>query len=150
MAPRSQANAVRLASRPEVPICVFLNRFGWFLARITSAEPQISNPSPLSLGSALKSFYVKVCLPTSLVHIDSTYCDTHIQIRYSYDIFKLLTSIGDIRGPGKPRITSYSTAIRFAERSNFIINIKFFTFITIFVETILYKQKHNCCDVHLY
>ena len=61
MAGRSQANAVRLASRAEVPICLFLNRFGWFLARIPTHGPQISNPSPLSQGSVLKSYYFKVC-----------------------------------------------------------------------------------------
>ena len=53
--PRSPARAVRLGSRAEVAICLFLNRFGWFLARITSPEALTSNPSPLSQGSVLKS-----------------------------------------------------------------------------------------------
>ena len=75
MAPRSPANAVRLASRAEVPICLFLNRFGWFLARITSPEPKISNPSPLSQGPVLKSDYFKECkvvllCSTSIVSLD--------------------------------------------------------------------------------
>ena len=66
MAGKSPANAVRLASRVEVPICLFLNRFGWFFARIPSGEPQISNPSPLSQGPVLKSHYLKECVPTLL------------------------------------------------------------------------------------
>ena len=60
MASRSPANAVRLSSRAEVAICLFLNRFGWFLAMIPTGEPQISSPSPLSQGSVLKSYYFKV------------------------------------------------------------------------------------------
>ena len=53
--PRSPARAVRLGSRAEVAICLFLNRFGWFLARKIAHEALTSNPSPLSQGSVLKS-----------------------------------------------------------------------------------------------
>ena len=66
MAGRLQANTARLASRAEVPICFFPNQFGWFFARITFPEAHISNPSPLLLGSVLKSHYFKECAATLL------------------------------------------------------------------------------------
>ena len=74
MVPRSPA---RLASHAEVPICLFLHRFGWFLARIKNPEPQISNLSPLSEGAVLKSHYFKVWLglllsSTSIINSTAT------------------------------------------------------------------------------
>ena len=43
MAGRLPANALRQASRAEVPICLFLNQFGRFLATIPRPSPSASN-----------------------------------------------------------------------------------------------------------
>ena len=60
---------------------LFYNRFGWLLAWIPTGEPQISNPSPLSQGPVLKSYYFKVC--HSLLLWSTSIVVISIVLRYS-------------------------------------------------------------------